>query len=72
MNALHGCGVPITFQYNLNHEKLDDNELKWNLIIVYKQAGFEVSNPSYYLLCITYIKDSKQQFCIFFNIQRDI
>lgn len=28
MNALHGCGVPITFQYNLNHEKLDDNELK--------------------------------------------
>ena len=27
MNALHGCGVPITFQYNVNHEKLNSNQV---------------------------------------------
>ena len=33
MNALHGCGVPITFQYNESHEKLNDNEVESKLVI---------------------------------------
>lgn len=35
MNALHGCGVPITFQYNEGHEKLNNNEVESKLVIVF-------------------------------------
>ena len=34
MNALHGCGVPITFQYNESHEKLYNNEVESRLVVV--------------------------------------
>ena len=47
MNALHGCGVPIkkkkitnNIQYNESHEKLNNNEVESNLLIVTISFGF--------------------------------